>query len=107
MDAHQRGAASRLGADQHDFAEIGQELHQDAGDTLKQMSGKDRSGGDWNTVEPAMRYGYGAGRSYQDVEFDAHEKTLETEWNDMKPSRPWAESRDFVRRGWEWSRRKD
>ncbi|MDB4964812.1 MAG: hypothetical protein JWN44_501 [Myxococcales bacterium] len=91
----------------HDFSKkSGQELNQDAGDTLKQMAGKEPVG-DWNSVEPAMRYGYGAGSNYKDVEFDAHEKTLESEWNEMRPSRPWAESRDFVRRGWEYSRRKD
>jgi hypothetical protein len=93
----------------HDFSKkSGQELHQNVGDTVKQMAGKEPVGGsDWNSVEPAMRYGYGAGRNYEDVEFDAHEKDLEREWNDMKPARPWAESRDYVRRGWEWSRRKD
>jgi hypothetical protein len=91
----------------HDFRKrSGAELHQNVGDTVKQMVGKEPVG-DWSTVEPAMRYGYGAGRNYEDVEFEAHESTLEREWNDMKPSRPWAEARDFVRRGWEWSRRKD
>ena len=54
-----------------------------------------------------MRFGYGAGANYKDMEFDAQQSTLEREWNDMKPARPWDESRDYVRRGWEWSRRKD
>jgi hypothetical protein len=92
----------------HDFSKkSGQELNQDAGDTLKQMSGKEPVG-EWNSVEPAMRFGYGAGNNYKDdMAFDAREKDLERDWNDMKPSRPWAESRDYVRRGWEWSRRKD
>ena len=59
----------------HDFSKkSGQELHQNVGDTVKQMAGKEPVGGDWNSVEPAMRYGYGAGRNYEDVEFDAHEK---------------------------------
>jgi hypothetical protein len=94
----------------HDFSKkAGQELGQSAGDTVKQMVGKEPTPAtyDWNTVEPAMRYGYGAGRNYNDVEFDAHTDVLEREWNDMKPARPWDEARDYVRRGWEWSRRKD
>ena len=92
----------------HDFSKkSGQELHQNVGDTVKQMAGKEPVGGEWNSVEPAMRYGYGAGRNYGDLEFDAQESTLEREWNDLKPTRPWAASRDDVRRGWEWSRRKD
>ena len=92
----------------HDFSKkAGAELNQDVGDTLKQMAGKEPVG-DWNSVEPAMRFGYGAGHNYKDdAEFNAREKDLERDWNDMKPSRPWAESRDYVRRGWEWSRRKD
>jgi hypothetical protein len=94
----------------HDFSKkAGRELGQNVDDTVKQMVGKEPMPAtyDWSTVEPAMRYGYGAGRNYADVEFDAHEEVLEREWNDMKPARPWADARDYVRRGWDWSRRKD
>jgi hypothetical protein len=87
----------------HDFSKkSGQELHQNVGDTVKQMAGKEPVG-DWNSVEPAMRFGY----DHKDVDFDAQQSTLEREWNDMKPARPWSESRDFVRHGWDWSRKKD
>ena len=93
----------------HDFnKKSGQELHQNVDDTLKQMAGKEPVGGEWNSVEPAMRFGYGAGQNYKDdMEFDAREKDLERDWNDTKPSSPWSDSRDHIRRGWEWSRRKD
>ena len=68
----------------HDFSKkAGAELNQDVGDTLKQMAGKEPVG-DWNSVEPAMRFGYGAGHNYKDdAEFNAREKDLERDWNDM------------------------
>ncbi len=91
----------------HDFhKKAGTELHQNVGDTVKQMTGKEPVG-EWSHVEPAMRYGYGAASYHKDLDFEAHESALEREWNDMKPARPWAESRDYVRHGWQWSRRKD
>jgi hypothetical protein len=91
----------------HDFRKkAGVDLGQNVGHTVKQMTGKEPVG-EWNAVEPAVRYGYGAGRAYKDVEFEAHESTMEREWNDMKPARPWADARDYVRHGWDWSRRKD
>ena len=47
----------------HDFSKkSGQELHQNVGDTVEQMAGKEPVGGDWSTVEPAMRFGYGVKR---------------------------------------------
>ena len=87
----------------HDFnKESGQELGQDVGDTVKQMAGKQPI---WNTAEPALRYGYGAGYNYKDEEFSLRENDLQKEWNEMYPGTQWP--RDSVLRGWEWSRRKD
>ena len=92
----------------HDFSKkSGQELHQNAGDTVKQMAGKEPVGSEWNTHEPAMRFGYGAGRQYGDQQFDAHEGVLKREWDELKSGRMWNDVRDNVRRGWDWSRRKD
>ena len=91
----------------HDFSKkSGAELHQNAGDTVKQMAGKEPVG-TFDEHEPAMRYGFGAGRQYADQDFDQHEGILRREWDDMKSGRMWNDVRSHVRRGWDWSRRKD
>ena len=87
----------------HDFnKESGIDRGQGVTDTVKQMAGKQPL---WPSVEPALRYGYGAGYNYQDEDFSLRENDLEKEWNEMYPGTQWP--RDYVLRGWEWSRRKD
>ncbi len=54
----------------------------------------------WARIKEALR------RARQETKH-AQPEVLEREWNDMRPARPWDEARDYVRRGWEWSRRKD
>jgi len=92
----------------------GQELNQDAGDTLKQAAGKQPlppSGvpnSDWDQAEPGLRYGWGAANQYQDhADWDDRvESKLKEEWNDLKSGRTWDEAKSFVRRGWDSARRK-
>lgn len=91
----------------HDFSKkSGQELHQNVDDTVKQMAGKEPTN-DFATHESEVRYGYGAGRQYAGTEFDKQEGTLQKEWDELKSGRMWADVRDHVKHGWDWSRRKD
>lgn len=95
----------------------GQELNQNVGDTVKQMAGKEavppmgqpNVDTDWNRVEPAMRYGYGA-RNYYEKEHadwdDNAENKLKREWNDLKTGRTWDEVKAHVRHGWDSAKRK-
>ena len=59
----------------------------------------------WTRVKQAMRREWRDQVTGQPPARPAKEP--DREWNDMKPSRPWAAARDFVRHGWQWSRRKD
>jgi|RhiMethySRZTD1v2_1073278.scaffolds.fasta_scaffold587264_1 hypothetical protein len=88
----------------------GKDTDQDAGDTLKQMAGKEPPPRmyDWDREEPAMRYGYGSSGHYRDDHDwdDRVEAKLSQEWNDLKSGRTWDEVKGSVRRGWDWGRRK-
>ncbi len=98
-----------------DFSDTkGQELNQDAGDTVKQALGKQpipprgAPNSDWDQVEPGLRYGWGAASQYQEhTDWDDNvESKLKEEWNDLKSGRTWDEIKGSVRRGWESARRK-
>lgn len=96
----------------------GKDLDQDAGDTVKQMMGKQhvppanvpnppdaaKRDDDWDRVEPEHRYGVGARHWYgQDgADWDDRlESKLKEEWGDLKSGRTWDEAKGAVRRGWD------
>jgi hypothetical protein len=92
----------------------GRDLDQDVGDTVKQAAGKQpvppitqRTPEDWERVEPAVRYGFGAGHQYR-RDFPEWDDRLETklrqEWTDLKTGQTWDEMKGFVRRGWDRAR---
>lgn len=99
----------------------GQDLDQDAGDTIKQAAGKQAApvvsstsrdarpdevgkGDDWSYVEEHHAYGVGArrhyGRDHADWD-DRLESKLREEWNDLRSGRTWDEVKSSVRRGWD------
>lgn len=89
----------------HDFGGKGRDLDQDVDDTLKQMAGKQSTavaGGagmhDWDSHEPAFRYGYGArqhyGSQYPQWNEDVEDR-LRRDWTG-----DWGHDRDYIRRGW-------
>jgi hypothetical protein len=95
-----------------DLSKGGQELNQDAGDTLKQAAGKQAiPPGDrpnpvaWTDAEPAVRYGYGARHHYQGREWgDDLERDLEKDWGGSGES-SWDQVKHAVRRGWNSAKR--
>jgi len=99
-----------------DVSDGGQELNQDVGDTLKQASGKQpippagtpnrdsssRSFTDWNSAEPAVRYGYAARYYYQDSEWnDELESKMRRDWDDTESGSTWEQVKSAVKRGWQ------
>jgi hypothetical protein len=103
-----------------DFTDGGQELNQDVGDTIKQAAGKEAippagipnapeltatsstRRNDWGSVEPAMRYGYGARHHYSDVDWsDDLELRLRRDWDETSSGSTWEQVKGAVRRGWE------
>lgn len=103
-----------------DFTDGGKELNQDVGDTLKQAAGKEaippagipnpaesstdstRRHNDWGSVEPALRYGYGARQHYSDVDWsDDLELRLRRDWDETSSGSTWDQVKGAVRRGWE------
>lgn len=98
----------------------GHEMNQNAGDTMKQMAGKQsipsddtanrpKVIGNWDDVELPIGYGYGARDQYgsQHPAWNERlESTLKSEWESGKSvtKREWNEVRDHVRRGYEYKR---
>ena len=89
----------------------GQELDQDVDDTVKQAVGKQvipprgvPNVNDWDSIEPAMRYGVAAEEQYRH-DFKRWDDTLEnklrTEWDDLKSGRTWDEARTSVKNAWD------
>jgi hypothetical protein len=100
-----------------DVSDGGRELNQDVGDTVKQALGKqpippgnvpnrEDSGpsfGDWDSAEPAVRYGYGA-RHYYSTDSDWNdelERKLRRDWESTGNQSAWDRVKNAVRRGWE------
>ena len=80
------------------------ELRQKAGEKIAEVQQK--AGGkiaDWNRVEPAVRYGYGARLQYVDVVGwdDQLEGRLNHEWTQLRNGTTWDDARPHVRRGWD------
>ncbi|MFO0631207.1 MAG: hypothetical protein U0325_37050 [Polyangiales bacterium] len=62
---------------------------------------------DWNQVEAAVRYGYGARTQYADSAGwdDQLEGRLRQEWSQFKGGGAWEDMRSHVRRGWDTATR--
>ncbi len=92
-----------------DVSSKGQELNQDVDDTVKQAAGKQPippagvPNRDFDELEPALRYGYGARTQYGDDNDwnDRIEGKLREEWQDLKSGRTWDDMKGAVRRGWD------
>lgn len=99
-----------------DVSDEGQELNQDAGDTVKQAAGKQPlppsglpnppdSRDSWDDLEPAVRYGYGARQYYgaqgrQDWDDDL-EESLRRDWGASGSNNSWDRVKAAVRHGWD------
>ena len=95
----------------------GEELNQDAGDTLKQAAGKEPippkhvanppdSDAKWEDVEDAFRFGHGARSHYGDRHpewNDELESELRRDWDTFGSDQKWEARSRHVRRGYDRS----
>jgi hypothetical protein len=103
-----------------DLADNGVDLNQGASDTIRQAVGKQeippdgfpnpgpRHGGptDWNALEPALRFGYGARHHYADRVWDEELTTqLRQDWESSQNAGTWESVRLGIERGWHSVRR--
>jgi len=111
-----------------DFSKsAGRELDQNVADTVKQAAGKqaipsaternpkpkssEKNAGkrdfDFNSAEPALRYGYGASSQFAThKEWDTKLETeLRGDWDNLRHDRSWDEVKEHVRRGWNHARK--
>jgi hypothetical protein len=80
------------------------EVQQKAGEKIAEVQQKaGEKIADWNRVEPAVRYGYGARLQYVDVVGwdDQLEGRLNHEWTQLRNGTTWEDARPHVRRGWD------
>jgi hypothetical protein len=99
-----------------DFSKTkGRDLNQNAVDTIKQATGSTMppppsvpnvKDDDYETAEPALRYGHGAASHYaESKDWDpALEDTMRREWDELHSERDWDSVRGYVRRGWDRAR---
>ncbi len=111
----------------------GQELKQNAADTMKQGAGKEvippdhvanskpmhdakmhdatmhdaKMHDDYETAEPALRYGYGASSQFADHKSwdDKLETKLSTDWDNLKTGKMWNDVKSHVKSGFERARK--
>ena len=98
-----------------DVSDGGQELNQSVGDTVRQAMGKEPipPGGfanpdgkhitfhNWDDVEPAVRYGYGARQFYGEADWnDDLESKLRKDWTSDEEG-SWDKVKHAVHRGWD------
>ena len=107
-----------------DFSKTkGQELKQNAADTVKQAAGKEvippdnvanakpahnsKMHDDYETAEPALRYGYGASSQFADHKSwdDKLETKLSADWDNLKSGRTWSDVKTHVKTGFERARK--
>jgi hypothetical protein len=90
----------------HDLGAHGADIHQSAGDTLKQAVG----GPAHEYTEEAYRFGYGA-RSEYGKRFtkwdDQLEAQLKQDWSEAHQDLDWAAYRDSIRQAWEYEGRQN
>lgn len=90
----------------------GKELNQQVGDTVKQAAGKEPippgatpNAPDFDKMEPAVSYGFGAheqyGQKYSEWD-DQLEARLEREWDPSGTGIQFSEAKPYVRRGWDF-----
>jgi hypothetical protein len=85
----------------------GEELHQNAKDTVKQMAGKEAipaTPKNWDDIEPGYRFGAGAREQYG-AEHTAWDSKLEgklaKDWDSLKTGHAWDHVKGAVRRAWD------
>ena len=97
----------KLGAIAKEQQKLGA-IAKDARETIaKQQEKVAEARRDWNQVEPAVRYGYGAQLEFPNTaDWDSSfESRLRNGWNDLKSGSTWEQSRSDVRHGWDSARR--
>ena len=93
----------------HDFGGNEPDTDQNVGDTVKQVAGKEpippRREPNYEAVEPALRFGYGArshyGSKYPEWNADV-EKRLKQDWTTANPNANWEEHRDVIHHAWDY-----
>ncbi|MDO9017846.1 MAG: hypothetical protein Q8S73_03550 [Deltaproteobacteria bacterium] len=110
-----QNAQEKIASEQRKLVEMRQkagekiaEVQQKAGEKIaevQQEAGEKIA--DWNRVEPAVRYGYGARLQYVDVVGwdDQLEGRLNHEWTQLRNGTTWEDARPHVRRGWDAANR--
>jgi len=110
----QRDAQEKIAKQQEKIAEVRSdasqkiaEVQQKAGEKVAEVqqtaSEKVAVVRDWNQVEPAIRYGYGARLQYADSPTwdDQLESRLRHEWTQLKNGNTWEDVQPHVRHGWD------
>jgi hypothetical protein len=101
-----------------DVSSHGQDLNQNAADTVKQAAGKQPIPGphtqtrpdvekDWAVVEHGYRYGFSARSAYGEEYPDWNERLeakLSDEWRGLKTDETWDEAKVRIREGWDRAR---
>lgn len=90
-----------------DVSDAGRELNQDAGNTVKQVLGKEAippagvPNSDWSSNEAAVRYGHGARQYFGETAWsEPLESKLRSDYEASEPG-AWEKVKHAVRRGWE------
>lgn len=85
------------------IAEVQQKATEKVAEVRQKASEKVAEVKDWNQVEPAIRYGYGARTQYADspVWDDQLESKLRHEWTQLKNGNTWEDVQPHVRHGWD------
>jgi hypothetical protein len=93
----------------HDVGGKEPDIKQNVGDTVKQAAGKEpippRREPNYEKVEPALRFGYGA-RSHYGSEYPQWNSEIETrlkaDWTSANPEADWNEDREAIHRAWDY-----
>ncbi|HWD19758.1 MAG TPA: hypothetical protein VHB20_10820 [Verrucomicrobiae bacterium] len=93
----------------HDVGGKQPDTNQDVNDTVKQASGKQsippRGVPNYDTAEPALRFGYGArsqyGKKYSKWTPDL-ENELKRDWTESNRDVNWDDESRYIRSGWEY-----
>ena len=101
-----------------DFSkDSGHELNQNVADTVKQATGKeripdpmqanDKPNDEYQRVEPALRFGYGASRYYDEHKQwnESLEAKMRADWDHVHADQKFDKVKEDVRRGWERARK--
>ena len=93
----------------HDFGGNEPDINQNVGDTVKQAAGKEsippRREPNYEDVEPALRFGYGARSHYRDKYQkwnDEVERHLKEDWTAANPHANWNQDREAIHRAWDY-----